>query len=48
LNKQPAVAQPDAKLPVGDAVSAQVLSLPMHQGLSLASQQLVADALRGV
>ncbi len=46
LNKQPAVAQPDAKLPVGDAVSAQVVSLPMHPGLSLEDQQRVANALR--
>lgn len=46
LNKQPAVAQPDAKLPVGDAVSAQVISLPMHPYLSLEDQQRVANALR--
>ena len=46
LNKQPAVAQPDAKLPVGDALSAQVISLPMHPGLSLVDQQRVANALR--
>ncbi|MCE5981339.1 MULTISPECIES: DegT/DnrJ/EryC1/StrS family aminotransferase [unclassified Pseudomonas] len=30
LNKQPAVAQPDVLLPVGDALSQQVISLPMH------------------
>lgn len=47
LNKQPAVAQPDVKLPVGDAVSAQVVSLPMHPSLSLEDQRLVANALRG-
>lgn len=46
LNKQPAVAQPDVKLPVGDTVSAQVISLPMHPGLSLEDQQRVANALR--
>ena len=46
LNTQPAVAQPDAKLPVGDALSAQVISLPMHPGLSLVDQQRVANALR--
>jgi UDP-2-acetamido-2-deoxy-ribo-hexuluronate aminotransferase len=46
LNKQPAVAQPDAKLPVGDAVSAQVVSLPMHPGLFPEDQQRVANALR--
>ena len=47
LNKQPAVAQPDAKLPIGDAVSSQVVSLPMHPGLSLEDQKRVANALRG-
>ncbi|MGQ0727862.1 DegT/DnrJ/EryC1/StrS family aminotransferase [Acidovorax sp.] len=47
LNKQPAVAQPHAKLPVGDAASALVVSLPMHTGLSLENQQHVANALRG-
>lgn len=46
LNKQPAVAQPDSKLPVGDSVSAQVVSLPMYPGLSLDDQQQVANALR--
>ena len=46
LNKQPAVAQPEANLPVGDAVSAQVISLPMHPDLSLEDQQRVANALR--
>jgi|SRR5690625_1886832 len=30
LNKQPAVADPNASLPVGDAVAESVLSLPMH------------------
>jgi UDP-2-acetamido-2-deoxy-ribo-hexuluronate aminotransferase len=34
LNKQPAVADETAKLPVGDLVSEEVLSLPMHPGLS--------------
>ncbi len=29
LNKQPAVANPDARLPVGDLVATEVLSLPM-------------------
>ena len=48
LNKQPAVAQPEAKLRVGDEVSAQVVSLPMHPCLSLEDQQRVANALRAV
>jgi UDP-2-acetamido-2-deoxy-ribo-hexuluronate aminotransferase len=47
LNKQPAVAQPDAKLPVGDEVSAQVISLPMHPGLAFHDQLRIADALHG-
>lgn len=46
LNKQPAVAQPDVKLPVGDTVSAEVISLPMYPCLSLEDQQRVANALR--
>ena len=34
LNQQPAVADPAATLPVGNALSQQVLSLPMHPYLS--------------
>lgn len=30
LNKQPAVAEPNAMLPVGDRVAQEVMSLPMH------------------
>lgn len=30
LNKQPAVVDPNAKLPVGDAIADKVMSLPMH------------------
>ncbi|MFZ3125633.1 MAG: DegT/DnrJ/EryC1/StrS family aminotransferase, partial [Acidovorax sp.] len=30
LNQQPAVADPHARLPVGDAVAQRVMSLPMH------------------
>ncbi len=48
LNKQPAVAEPDVKLPVGDTLSAQVVSLPMHPSLSLEEQLRVANALRRV
>ena len=50
LNKQPAVAQPDAKLPVGDAVSAQVVSLPMGPYLSQEQQdgvvRVLADSIK--
>ena len=30
LNRQPAAADPDAHLPVGDRAADEVLSLPMH------------------
>ena len=45
LNKQPAVAQPDAKLPVGDEVAGQVMSLPMSPNLSETDARRVVDAL---
>jgi UDP-2-acetamido-2-deoxy-ribo-hexuluronate aminotransferase len=45
LNKQPAVAQADAFVPVGDAVSSQVISLPMHPALSMADQMRVTQAM---
>jgi UDP-2-acetamido-2-deoxy-ribo-hexuluronate aminotransferase len=34
LNKQPAVADDKAQLPVGDAVAQRVISLPMHPYIS--------------
>ena len=46
LNKQPAVADAAAQLPVGDAVAQRVLSLPMHPYLSAADQQRIAVALQ--
>lgn len=46
LNKQPAVADPAAHLPVGDAVAEQVLSLPMHPYLSEADQRRIVAALQ--
>ncbi len=39
LNKQPAVADATAQLPVGDAVALRVMSLPMHPWLSKEEQQ---------
>lgn len=45
LNKQPAVADADARLPVGDAVAQEVMSLPMSPNLSDADMHLVVDAL---
>ena len=48
LNKQPAVADAAARLPVGDEVAEQVLSLPMHPYLSQADQKTIVDALQQV
>ena len=45
LNKQPAVADAVAELPVGDAVAEVVLSLPMHPYLSESDQVTVVEAL---
>ncbi|MDP3254311.1 MAG: DegT/DnrJ/EryC1/StrS family aminotransferase [Hydrogenophaga sp.] len=45
VNRQPAVADPRARLPVGDAVAEQVLSLPMGPHLSQADQERVAGCL---
>lgn len=46
LNQQPAVADPHAQLPVGDAVAQKVMSLPMHPGLDAATQARIAAALQ--
>ena len=46
INKQPAVADASFKLPVGDEVAEQVMSLPMYPGLAAADQTIIADALR--
>jgi len=45
LNKQPAVADATAFLPVGDAVAQKVLSLPMHPYLTIDQQQKIFAAL---
>ena len=45
LNKQPAVADTHAHLPVGDAVAQKVLSLPMHPYLDEGSIQRIAQAV---
>lgn len=45
LNKQPAVANIGAHLPVGDKVASQVVSLPMSAYLSYADQDRVVSAL---
>lgn len=46
LNKQPAVADEHAHLPVGDAVAQVVMSLPMSTNLELHDQEFVVTALR--
>lgn len=45
LNKQPAVADEGANLPVGDDAAEKVISLPMHPYLTEHDQQLVVDFL---
>ncbi len=45
LNKQPAVADVNAVLPVGDAVAERVMSLPMHPYLNLDAQEKIVTAL---
>jgi len=46
LNKQPAVADVSASLPVGDAAASEVMSLPMSPWLSALNQSRVIDGLR--
>ena len=43
LNKQPAVADENAVLPVGDAVAEKVMSLPMHPYLSCKDQEYIVE-----
>ena len=45
LNKQPAVADTNAVLPVGDAVAQKVMSLPMHPYLTGSEQARVVELL---
>lgn len=45
LNKQPAVADSAAQLPIGDKVAEQVISLPMHPYLREVDQQQIVRAL---
>lgn len=48
LNKQPAVADADVMLPVGDTVAERVMSLPMHPYLGLQEQKVIAQSLKGI
>ncbi len=45
LNKQPAVADAGAQLPVGDAIAQRVMSLPMHGYMDAEEQRRLAQAL---
>ena len=45
LNKQPAVANADVDLPVGDAIAERVMSLPMHPYLTIEAQEKIVAAL---
>lgn len=47
LNKQPAVADKDADLPIGDEVAEQVMSLPMHPYLADESIVAICEAVAG-
>ena len=48
LNKQPAVANPGAHLPIGDLVATEVLSLPMSPYITAEEQARVAAALKTI
>ncbi|MFQ3786972.1 DegT/DnrJ/EryC1/StrS family aminotransferase [Halomonas sp. A29] len=45
LSHQPAVADPDCRLPVTESVCQEILSLPMHPYLEAEQQKRVVDAL---
>lgn len=45
LNKQPAVANENAVLPIGDAIAERVMSLPMHPYLTSEAQEKIVSAL---
>jgi UDP-2-acetamido-2-deoxy-ribo-hexuluronate aminotransferase len=48
LNKQPAVADVNVRLPVGDGVAQRVMSLPMHPWLISDIQQRIVQVLQAV
>lgn len=43
LNKQPAVANANVSLPVGDAIAGRVMSLPMHPYLNMGNLQTIVQ-----
>lgn len=46
LNRQPAVRDDQAGLPIGDTIAARVMSLPMHPYLDESSQRHIVTALK--
>ncbi|WP_417776494.1 DegT/DnrJ/EryC1/StrS family aminotransferase [Stutzerimonas xanthomarina] len=48
LNKQPAVADKYAHLPVGNLAAEEVLSLPMHPYIDIEAQQNIVSALQAL
>ena len=48
LNKQPAVADSEIHLPIGDAIAEKVMSLPMDPYLGLQEQKVIAESLKGI
>ena len=46
LNKQPAVANENAVLPIGDTIAERVMSLPMHPYLTLEAQEKIVSSLK--
>ncbi|MGQ1693166.1 DegT/DnrJ/EryC1/StrS family aminotransferase [Acinetobacter pittii] len=45
LNKQPAVADSEIHLPIGDAIAEKVMSLPMHPYLTIEAQEKIVALL---
>lgn len=45
LNRQPAVKDECAHLPVGDAIASRVMSLPMHPYIESSAQETIVNAL---
>lgn len=48
LNKQPAVADENPVLPIGDAVAERVMSLPMHPYLTVDAQEKIVKVLSSI
>lgn len=48
LNKQPAVSDGGARLPVGDEIAEVVMSLPMHPYLSGSQQEQIAENIKAI